>query len=169
MFCPGCGSKNSTEQRFCRGCGINLVPFVEALVDQVPVSESDDLIRREQRLERFGQFAFGGFGIVVLIAIGGLIYTIFTKMVLAGPEPLVGLILIAFIIFAALALTYVFFAEDLKGRRKKAGRATEPPPPIPELTTPAATGKLLEETRFEPAGSVIENTTELLPVPKRKR
>ncbi|HEX6124016.1 MAG TPA: zinc ribbon domain-containing protein [Pyrinomonadaceae bacterium] len=168
MFCPGCGSSNSTDQRFCRRCGINLEPFVQSLLEQLPAGRPDDLAQREQRLERFGRFAFGGFGIVLLIAMAGIIYTVFTRMVLDGQQPWVGILLISFIIFAAMALTYVVFAEDLKERRKKAGRAAAPESPTPELEGPTPTARLLEESRFEPASSVVENTTELLPSRRRE-
>src|SRR5687768_18148948 len=99
MFCPSCGAKNSTEQRFCRSCGMNLEPVAQSLLEQFPGGGDPDLIRRERRLERFGQFAFGGFGLVLVAAVIGLIYTIFTKMVLDGQQPWAGILLIAFILF----------------------------------------------------------------------
>ena len=167
MYCPSCGSKNSTDQRFCRACGMNLESTASSLREQYPDSERYELTKREQRLERFGQFAFGGFGIVLLIAIGGLIYTIFTKMVLTGQQPLAGILLSAFIVFAALTLAYVVFAEDLKDKRKR-GRAEAIGGPD-ELRSPAVTGRLLEEREFVPAASVTENTTDLLPVADRER
>ena len=164
MYCPACGAKNSTQQRFCRSCGLNLEPAAQSLLEQFPAGERPDLARREQRLERFGQLAFGGFGIVVLIAAVGIIYTIFRRMVLAGDQPWAGALLIAFIIFAVLTLTYVVFAEDLKEKRKKAV-FTEPR----ELEGPRTTGRLLDESRFEPVPTVTERTTDLLPSQKRDR
>ena len=146
---------------------MNLESTAASLLDQFPDSERYELTKREQRLERFGQFAFGGFGIVLLIAIAGLIYTILTKMVLAGQQPLAGILLIAFIVFAALTLAYVVFAEDLKDKRKR-GRAEATPGPD-ELKAPAVTGRLIEEREFVPIGTVTENTTDLLPVRDRER
>ena len=163
MFCPACGSNNSDEQRFCRRCGMNLEATAQSLRDWVPSAESADLIRREQRLERFGRIAFGGFGLIVMLAVIGLIYTIATKMVLSGSEPWVDVLLIAFITFAALTLTYVVFNEDLKARRRRA----RPAPPT-ALEGSVVTGKLLEETQFEPISTVTDNTTELLPTRKRE-
>jgi hypothetical protein len=142
---------------------MNLEASARSLREWEPSAESADLIRREQRIERFGQFAFGGFGIVLLVAVAGIIYTILTKMVLAGTQPLVGILLIAFIIFAVLTLGYVAFNEDLKERRKKS-RWSSPA----EIEAAVVTGKLLEEKEFEAVPTVTENTTELLPTRKRE-
>ena len=138
---------------------MNLEAAAASLVEQFPASEQKDLARREEVLERFGTFAFGGFGVVGLIAVIGMIYVILTKMVFSGRQPWAGVILIAFLISAVLMLTYVVFKEDLKERQRKARPAVSPP----EFENPAMTGKLLEETSFEPIPSVIEDTTELLP------
>jgi hypothetical protein len=119
MFCPACGSENSTDQRYCRKCGINLEPAAQSLLDHYPDSKGPDLERHERLLERFGRIAFGGLGIVVLIAIVGMIYSIFTKMILSGEKPLLGIMLSILILFAALSLVYVIFAEDLKEKKKK--------------------------------------------------
>lgn len=165
MFCPGCGSKNSTDQRFCRSCGMNLEQAAQSLLEQFPGGESIDLARREEMLERFGKIAFGGFGIVLLIAVAGMIYTIVTKMVLGGEQPWAGVVLVAFILFAVLTLIYVVFNEDLKEKRKKALR----PPPVEPTRDSVVTGKLLDEGHFEPIPTVTENTTDLLPSRNRER
>ena len=163
MFCPACGSKNKNDQRFCRSCGMNLESAAESLRDLKPTEQSD-LARREHFLEVFGNIAFGGFGIVLLIAVLGLIYYIFTRMVLGGEQPLAGVLLINFILFAVLTLVYVIANEDLKEKKKKAR-----PAPPKELENPVVTGKLLEEKEFEPIPTVTENTTDLLPVRDRER
>lgn len=143
---------------------MNLEPAAQSLLEQFPGGRDPDLIRRERRLERFGQFAFGGFGLVVVAAIIGLVYTIFTKMVLSGTQPWAGILLIAFLLFAAMTLAYVIFAEDLKDKRKKMR-----PSPVRELEGAADTGKLLDEGQFVPIPTVTENTTDLLPSRNRER
>ena len=163
MFCPSCGSSNSTDQRFCRRCGMNLEASAASLSEQFPAGERDELVRREEMLERFGQFAFGAFGIVVVLAVVGMIYVILTKMVLAGDKPWAGIIFIAFLISAMMMLAYVVFREDLKSRRSKTR-----PTHANELEQSVVTGKLLEESHFEPATAVTENTTDLLPVRERE-
>jgi len=137
---------------------MNLESTAETLQAWTP-TEDLKLAQRERRLELFGGIAFGGFGIVLVIAVAGLIYTILTKMVLGGDQPWAGVVLINFLLFAVLSLVYVIFKEDLKERRKKARQA-----PPSELESPVVTGKLLEEKEFESIPTVIEDTTDLLPV-----
>jgi hypothetical protein len=76
----------------------------------------------------------------------------------------VGILLIAFILFAVLSLTYVVFHEGLKEKRKKAMQV-----PPQELHPPVATGKLIEEREFEPIPTVTENTTDLLPQERARK
>lgn len=159
MFCPNCGANNTTEQNFCRSCGLNLEDTAKSLLTQIPSAESANLLKREQMLEKFGNFAFGGFGIVLFFAVSGIIYAIITGMILSGKNPLFGILLTAFIIFATLTLAYVVFNEDLKEKKKKLKLQTQK-----ELAEPKTTGKLLEEKPFEPVPSVVENSTELFPV-----
>ena len=55
----------------------------------------------------------------ILLGVIGLIYVTFVKMVLSGNNPAAGIVLILFIIFAALALAYVFMNETLKEKSAK--------------------------------------------------
>ena len=156
MFCPNCGAKNTTEQKFCRSCGLNLEQTAVSLFEQIPSSESAELLKRERNLEKFGNIAFGGFGLVLLTAISAIIYFIITKMILSGTNVFFGILLIAFLIFAGLSLVYVMFNEDLKERKQKSN-----PTRTNELSEKLDTGKLLEEKSFEPIPSVTEDSTEL--------
>lgn len=164
MFCPNCGANNSTEQKFCRSCGLNLEKSAESLLEQIPSAESAGLLKRQRNLEKFGNIVFTGFGLVLLTAICSIIYLIFTKVILSGNSVFGGILLIAFMIFATLALTYVVLNEDLKERKQKANPTLEN-----ELSEKKETGKLLEEKPFEPAASVIENTTDLLYAEQKTR
>jgi hypothetical protein len=157
MFCPNCSANNSTEQNFCRSCGLNLEDTAKSLLAQIPSAETAALMRREKMLEKFGNTVWSGFGTVTLIGIGALVYTIIASLVLSGKNPLLGILLAAFIVFAALTLIYVFFNEDLKEKRKKINPAA-----APEFSEVKTTGKFLEEKPFEPVPSVIEDSTELL-------
>lgn len=157
MYCPNCGATNKTEQNFCRSCGLNLEDTAKSLLAQIPSPKKANLLNRERMLEKFGNFAFSGFVIVLFLAIAGIIYTIITGLILSGRQPLVGILLTAFMVFAALTLTYVVFNEDLKEKKKKLNLPTQK-----ELARSKITGKLLEEKPFEPIPSVVERSTELL-------
>lgn len=157
MFCPNCGANNATEQKFCRACGLNLEKTAESLVEQIPTAESASLLRREKLIEKFGNFALGGLGVVVLFAVTILIYTLIEKFLVSGTNVYFAVLLIAFIIFALLSLVFVAFNESLKEKKAKLNPAVKN-----QLTGENETAKLLAEKPFEPARSVTENTTGLL-------
>jgi hypothetical protein len=116
----------------------------------------------ERRLQKFGNIAFGGFGVACLAAVIGIIYTIFGKFILSGENPIAGVIFILFLIFAMLGLAYVIFNEHLK-EKKLAARN----PNIDLEIEGTPTGKLLEEKHFEPVPSVTDGTTELLGIERK--
>jgi hypothetical protein len=165
MFCPSCGSTNSIDQRFCRKCGLNLESAARSLTEQIPAGDRAELARREERIEKFGRLAFIGFLNVLVIAILGLLYAILDRLVFSGNNPIVGILLMAFIVFAMLVLGYVYFRESLKETRKK----IVPVESKPDFAHTATTTRLLDEKQFQPIPSVIEDTTELLPSRKRER
>ncbi|HEX8399338.1 MAG TPA: zinc ribbon domain-containing protein [Pyrinomonadaceae bacterium] len=163
MFCPNCGTRNSSEQKFCRSCGLNLEKSIESLLEQLPTAESANLLKQTKLLEKYGNFAFGGFATVLLLGISILVFTIFNKMVLSGENVIFGLLLLSFIIFAVLTLTYVFLNESLKEKKAKAK------PVFNRELEKKNTAKLLEDKPFEIVPtSVTEGTTDLFYVEKRK-
>jgi uncharacterized membrane protein YvbJ len=157
MFCPNCGANNTTEQKFCRSCGLNLTDVSKTLLEQIPSAESARLLRHEKTIERFGNFALGGFGVVLLCGVTALIYTLVEKFLVNGTNVYYAVFMIAFIIFALLSLVFVIFNETLKEKKAKINPALKN-----ELTEKKDTAKLLEEKIFEPARSVTENTTGLI-------
>jgi len=164
MFCPNCGANNSTGQKFCRSCGLNLEKSAESLLEQMPTAQSANLLKNEKLIERFGSFALGGLGVVILFGITILIYTIIEKFLVSGTNVYFAVLLIAFIIFAFLSLIFVFFNETLKERKAKINPTIKN-----ELDRKKDTAKLLEEKFFEPAASVTEDSTELLYIENKTR
>ncbi len=157
MFCPNCGANNSTEQKFCRSCGLNLEKSAESLIEQIPNAQNANLLKQTQLIEKFGNVALGGFGIVLLAGLSTIIYFIFSRTILSGVNVLAGILLIAFLIFAILSLIFVFFNESLKEKKAKIN-----PVLADELAGAKDTRKLLEERHFESVSSVTENSTEFL-------
>lgn len=141
---------------------MNLEQTASSMLEQYPTGKRLDLQKQERILERFGSIAFTGFGVVIVIAVLGIIYAIVTKMILNGTQPLSGILLVAFIVFAGLSLGYVFWREALDEKKQKIESA-----PGLHLEPHASDEKLLSEPTFESVPSVTENTTELLGV-KRK-
>jgi hypothetical protein len=160
MFCPSCGEQNSLEQKFCRKCGINLEQTAMSVREQV---DALGVTKQAHALEKFGSVAFGGLGVVIGLGTLGIIYAILENMVLSGRRPYAGLLLVAFVIFAALSLTYVFWNEMLKDKRRKLEQNAAPEPEIPR-----STGKLSDGATFERVPSVTERTTSLLETPASK-
>lgn len=160
LFCPSCGTSNSTDQSFCRSCGLNLEKTADSLFEQMPASVDSKLSRRSEAIERFGDFAFTGFAIVVVIAVLGILYAIVTKMILSGSQPYSGTLLAAFIVFAGLALGYVFLRESMDD----AERQDRAPPPRTGLDAAEDRIFLPEDRAFEPVPSVVESTTRRLKV-----
>lgn len=166
MFCPSCGATNSTEQKFCRTCGMNLETVSETLLSQFPNAQQITLQKQEKMLERFGNYVFGGFAVVIGLGAIGLIVGVILAMVVSGKDPLKGILLAVFLTFASLALSYVVMNEFLKDKRKK---LQANPPSDVLLSESSQTGKLLDTGEFTPIPSVVEDTTSLLPVEARTR
>jgi len=140
---------------------MNLTDIAASFLQQLPQGGAANIRKQERMLERFGQIAFGGFGVVALTAIAGLIYWIVTKVILTGESFWGGILLIAFIVFAALTLAYVFLRESINEKKQKIN---------PQLAGSAdASMRRLGDATFQPAASVIEDTTDLLPVENRTK
>ena len=144
---------------------MNLESAAQSLTTQFPSSNNKDLTKREERMEKFGRLAFIGFLNVLVLAVAGLLYAIVGRFIMSGDNPYLGILMMAFIIFAVLTLGYVLFREDLKDRRKKQLR--DEGYRAPERS--ADTTRLIDEKHFEPVSAVTENTPDLLPVRNRNQ
>ena len=160
MYCPNCSAPNSTDQSFCRSCGMNLEQTAISFRDH-----STDVIekrqREEKRLERFGKVAFGGLGVVAVLAVCGILYYVLTKMVLTGTQPWAGVVFFLVIVFASLSLAYVIWRQSMREKWAKVQKQRSA-----DINQPIMTTQLLGDP-IEPPASVIERTTELLEIKKR--
>lgn len=158
MFCPNCGYNNSTEQKFCRSCGLNLEKSVESLLEQIPSAKSANLLKNQRNIDRFGTFALGGLSLVVLAGVGYFVWHVIEKFVLTGTNIFVALLVSAFFFFGILSVIFVVLNEIAKDKRKNIEADVKENLIEPEKET----AKLLEEKPFHPIPSVVENSTELL-------
>ena len=160
MFCPNCGTKNTVEQNYCRGCGLKLDAIVVAVSDQFPSKEYADLQRRKERFRRIGLICLSvagliGFSLLLFLAAQ-------YKLILFGPGALYGSAIAALIGFLLLS---VFFFNYPKFFMKAKDVPTDESP-----TPDVVTAKLIQDRPFEPAPAcVAENTTENLKVPRSRR
>ena len=159
MLCPNCGTKTTTEHKFCRGCGMNLEPVSRALVEHLsPEGAARAASAREAERRAVRRMTSGLFA--------GLFVVLF------------GMLLIAFLpgkgfkfigVAAALVGIVVALVSVLSPLRSMGG-AVEEPAPRALGGAAATTGRLLHETTIEPVPTVTDRTTELLHVePKDKK
>lgn len=156
MLCPNCGTKTTTEHKFCRNCGMNLEPVSRALAAHLSVGGATAAVTaREAERRALRRLA------------NGLLAGVFAV--------LFGMLLIAFLpgkgfkflgIAAALIGIVTAMVSVLSPLRSMGAAAAQVEVPPPALD-PAApnTGRLLHEQNFDrvPA-SVADHTTELLHV-----
>jgi hypothetical protein len=161
MYCPNCGAKTSTEQKFCRSCGLGLEKIALSLTEQLPTRVDENLISQKERLERLGVAALSVFGAGVL---GLILYGIVYKIMITQGKLLAGLAFLGlFIILGCGLLSTILFAKA-KEAEKVAGKRQ-----ISDANVaPAPTKELLSEGNFEPVPSVTDRTTELLTVEQGK-
>jgi len=155
MFCPNCGIKNKVEQNYCRGCGLKLDAIVEAVAGQFPSKEFAALQRRRERFETLGLASLSIAGIIgfALLMLKAIEY----KMILFGPEILIGSAIAALIAFLLLSIFFFNYPKFfLKGRSR----------PIDEdPSTAPVTAKLIEDRPSDYVSSVTEETTRTLKTP----
>ena len=160
MHCPNCGHKTTTEQKYCRACGLSLERVTQLLAELGPPAhdvaahgKGDERLRRYA--ERAGLALLAGGGLVFFVAI---YWVIITKIIIGKGELLTGTIFLALLtalVFGGLLLSYASSARK---------SAPTPPPTLPP-DEPAA--RQLPEPHFEPVPSVTERTTDLLAVEHR--
>lgn len=158
MYCPNCGTTTSTDQNFCRACGLGLEKIALSLSEQMPTRVDQSLQARKDRLEKMGVAALSVFGLGVL---SFLLYSVGYKLMMTQGNVLAGLAIIGFVIMIACGLTSVILFARAKELGDEASKR-------PQQNLPETTKELLTEGHFEPVPTVTERTTELLAVERRE-
>ena len=161
MYCPNCGSKTSTDQKFCRACGLGLEKIALSLNEQLPTKASRSLQAQKERLQQWGLATLGVFGLGLVVLIG---YGFASRLMTSETSLLAKLAVIGLIIMMICGLASVI----LFAKAKEVGEeATKRKPQ--DLPTGESTKELLTEGHFEPVPvpTVTEHTTELLTAEKR--
>ena len=154
MYCPNCGNQTSTDQKFCRACGLGMEKIAQSLGEQLPARLDQSLTARKERLEKVGVGALSVFALGVL---GLLLYAIGQKLLATQGSLLAILAIIGLAIMLGCGLLSVILFARAKELGEQASKRQQHPD---ELT--GSTKELLPEGHFEPVPTVTERTTELL-------
>ena len=157
MYCPNCGNKNSTDQKFCRSCGLSLEKSAQSLAEQLPSPAVKSLEERREKLERLGVASLSVFGLGIF---GFLFYGIFIKLLPIYGALIAVLAVLGTAIFIGSALVSVILfakANELKEASAKPRIGSGTPAKLPDVTTAE-----LPDSVEQPVLSVTERTTNLL-------
>ena len=153
MLCPNCGTRGSSEHKFCRRCGMNLEPITQALAEHRATGGAV-LTREEEERRALARLASGMTWGLVLFFVGLLLLAVAKMFALGRFGMLAGLLVT---LVGGLVATIAAFAP----MRAAAGsaRALKNPDALPDAKT---TGRLLDEPPHEPLPTITDRTTELL-------
>lgn len=159
MYCPNCGTTISSDQSFCRACGLALEKIAQSLIEQRPNEFEESLQQRKERIERWGVAALGVFGLGVLsIPLYKIAMMMLEGRVLAG----LGFLGLIVVLGCGLLAVILFAKANEVGEAKLKGRAAARA--LPKTNT---TAKLLPPDQLDSMPSVTERTTELLLADKK--
>jgi len=161
MYCPNCGNQTSSEQKFCRACGLGLEKIAQSLGEQLPARMDQSLSARKERLEKLGVGALSVFGLGIL---GFLLYAVGQKLLATQGGLLAILAMVGLVIMLGCGLLSVILFARAKELGEQASKRQLQPS---ETETGGSTRELLPEGRFEPVPTVTDRTTELLFAEKR--
>ena len=154
MYCPNCGQVTSTEQKFCRSCGLSIEKAAQSLAEQLPAVELNKQLReRQRRVDRL-LYTLGGSAAVVFLV--SLFWTVINEIIVGKGHVLGGFIFLAFILGFIVFILLILYRESLlKASGKRSAAQTT-------LLHAEHTARALPESNIEPIPSVTEHTTELL-------
>jgi len=165
MHCPSCGVTASTDQKFCRACGLSLEKVPGLLAEQLQTIEHGQIKKVPERplwfeIENWGRLVVViGLTAFIPLGLGTGVYLLLRSGNTLGA---LGLIVVgAFLVFGALPLAW---GEYL--RKSSAGQHSKESGTLKPAGSPT---KALEGSEMEPVPSVTEKTTELLELPTSPR
>ena len=162
MLCPNCGTKGSTEQKFCRECGMNLEPVSKALAAHRALDAADGpatqapIDAERCAVKRMTTWLTFGIGLFLV----GLLMLSASKFFVLRPS-------FKFLSVCVIILsTFISLLGVLSPLRAAASRQRRAPRPG-ALGAAKETGRLLTQGSIEPVPSVTERTTDLLGVVRK--
>ena len=160
MFCPNCGASNNKKQNYCRFCGLNLRDTAKSLTNQLVFGEDSDLLKSLSSVKRVIDLASAA--LVGVLTIYVLAY-LFVEPIFGKGVMKVSLGVLFLIKFIQEIIGYYQRKERGKARANKFERNAT------EQRESKEAARFPEERPFEPVPSVVENSTELLPIENKTR
>lgn len=113
-----------------------------SVLEQLPSAESARLLKRLRKIEKFGDFVWNTFALVILLAVGALVYHLYT-----GVQVWWEGLLLAFIFTGFLAIGHGIIARVFERKRRRANERmlTE----ISEKKDPAILQKTLTDSHAD--------------------
>jgi hypothetical protein len=155
MFCPNCRANNHKRQNYCRFCGLNLQDVARSLTNQLAFGEDSNLLKTLGSVRRVVDFASAA--LVGVITVGVVAY-LFLGQGLGQDLMKVGLG-----VFFLLKIIQEVVGYYQRRERGKTGASKFEQDRIEQLGA-RETSRLLEEKPRGAIPSVVENSTELLPI-----
>ena len=160
MYCPNCGASNNKKQNYCRFCGLNLRDTAKSLTNQIVFGEDSDLLKSLSSVKRVIDLASAALAGVLIVYV--LAYLFFEPVVGKGVMK-VSLGVLFLLKFIQEIIGYYQRKERSKARANKFERGAT------EQSESKEAAKFPGERPFEPVPSVVENSTELLPIENKTR
>jgi len=161
MFCPNCAAPNADDHSFCRRCGLKLDAISKNVAEQFPSEEYTAIANRIRKFEKIG---VASLSVAAIVALSMVIVKAYEyKVILFGSNALFYIAMAAFVLFALFSVYCFNYKEFINFDKLNPRMPSLEPNDVEKFTT----SKLIEDRPFEPA-SVVENTTELLGLPRRK-
>ena len=158
MLCPNCGTRMTTEHKFCRNCGMNLEPVSRALAAHLSLGGAAAAKAARAAERRALRRMTNGL-------ITGVIVTLFGVLLMAV-MPGKGFKVIG---VAAALIGLVAALIAVLSPLRSAKDDDEEAPALSALGGAVPTGRLLHEQTVEPVPTITERTTELLGVEAEER
>jgi hypothetical protein len=154
MYCPNCSSEASTEQKFCRSCGMELQPVAALIRDQSPLVKPQSAKHQsfEARHRTMWIWAFISMFSGVCVSVSLKILGKEGIRPLAEFTPYVSVIAALAVFFGMALMCYPFLQLALSNTRSRGKILPNPEPTI----------RLQPALMSEEQSSVTEQTTEFL-------
>lgn len=156
MFCPNCGEKIVFEQVYCRSCGMGIGEMSQSLSKY-----QAELEGKTDWLKRIGLFSIGIVSGLILL----FVFIVFARGFRLSENA--GIFFLFSLIAVLSGIISVLFFEKSKPKKAKS-EVIENKNYIKPAVESWKTSKQLDESSFQPIGSVTDNTTELFTAKVRR-